>query len=541
MIISLYNCKADSHVLNKSSYLTLLNTLEGVMREDTEIVAPSIIVELAENTMYVVDDDDDYMVDEDDYDIVIEEGLPIFNYAYIPLFHRYYFVTSIVALSSGKVATRLFRINLNCDVLMSFKDDLLSLTGMIERNEFTYDPAIKDLAHPYKDSLSRQTHFLEGDIIFDVSEVVNNKPCIALSVFQERYNGSWLFDTLRQGEEALYDLLGRKVEGIGDYTNIDGIYSRNASPTNAVVTYILSWDEYFDFMRSIGESQKSFIKSVIAFPCNLDECANISNYWIRGWAGSSGVTSAHLSYSKTGEFSKYIKLGSYQFSTYDYERDSPLSTWYLYVPFMGRREIDYPSFAGKIVDIYLSFSLGDGSATIYIIARSNRHIQTFDFTLGHRVGIDSSNAQEIKNNQIAMALNGAVGTLANLTTMVAGAFLHNPFMIAGGVTGETKLVSGMIEQSLNNLPQGRVSQQSSSMAMTSPMTIYIERVFKEDGLSIDDRATYAHIYGLPLNKPYKLDNLRGFTKIADIHLEGLTCTTGEKDTIYNFLKAGVIL
>lgn len=543
MIISLYNCEADPHRVDKSDYLTLLYTLEGTFREDINIGAPSVVIELPENALYVADDDDDYVVDDDGDDIVIEEGLPIFNYAFIPLFHRYYFVRDIVALTSAKVSIRLYRVSLACDVLMSFKDELKLLTGMIERNEFLYDPAIKDIAHPYKDSVSQEGSFLISDLLFNVSDEADNKPCIALSVYQERYNGRWLFETLKQGEEALYDLFGRKVEGIGNYTKIDGIYSRTASPNNAVVTYILTWDEYFEYMRGIGENQKSFIKSVIAFPFNLDECANISRYWIRGWAGSEGVTGSHLRYSKTGEFSKYVKLGTYQFSEYKYEYDNPLSTWYIYVPFMGRREFDYASFAGKIVDIYLSFSLGDGSATVYMISQgSGQHIESFDFNIGNRIGIDSSNAQEIMNNQISMALNGAVGTLANLTTMVAGAFLHNPFMIAGGVAGETKLVSGMIEQSLNNLPQGRVSEQSSSMAMTSSMHIYIERIYKKDGLTTtEEREKYAHLYGLPLNKPYKLSDLTGFTKVADIHLEGLKCTSPEREAIYSALRTGVIL
>ena len=543
MIVYLYDCTCDNHRVDKSAYLTQLLTLNGSMREEQDISNPSIVLELPISSEGVVTNDLEDVVTEDEDEVIVNpDSIPVFNYVFIPSLRRYYFVTAMSALPSAKGLNRLFRVSLRCDVLMSFKNDFMDLVAMVERNEFKYDPGVKDIAHPYTDKIERDRNYLNGETEFNISNEDDFIPCIVISAFQIKLDGAWLADTLSQGTEALYDLLGRKVDGIGDGTNIDGIYSRTASPSSAVVTYILNYDEYFEFARNLGEDQKSFIKSVIAFPLDLSRCANISSYWIAGWAGSEPTSLRHLKYSKTGEYSKYVYLGEYTFPEYSYEYDSPISIWNIYVPFMGKRELDYASYAGQKVEFYFSFSLADGSATLYMIGNDNKLIESCDFTLGHRVGVDSSNAQEIRNNQISMALNGVVGTLANVTTMIAGAVGHNPFMVAGGIAGETKLATNLIEKGLNNLPQGRITQQPASMAMTSPMTAYIERVHKEDVLtSALLKEEYAHIYGLPLNKPYRLSNLTGFTKVLDIHLEGLKCTAPERESIYNALRSGVIL
>ena len=47
--------------------------------------------------------------------------------------------------------------------------------------------------------------------------------------------------------------------------------------------------------------------------------------------------------------------------------------------------------------------------------------------------------------------------------------------------------------------------------------------------------------GYPLFVTQKLDDCTGFTKVYEIHLDGLSCTAAEADEIYNMLKGGVII
>lgn len=53
-----------------------------------------------------------------------------YNYCYIPAFHRYYYIKNIVA-----VRKQLFQLQLKCDVLMSYKDEIYAMQALIDREE----------------------------------------------------------------------------------------------------------------------------------------------------------------------------------------------------------------------------------------------------------------------------------------------------------------------------------------------------------------------------------------------------------------------
>ena len=114
MELRLYNSVAEVNVLNKSSYLTLVTTLTGTLREGTDLINPTIRVELA--------------------------TLPTFNYVHIPEFNRYYFVRGITS-----VRNKIWDITLHVDVLMTYRTQILSLTAEVDRNEFDYDLLLEDI------------------------------------------------------------------------------------------------------------------------------------------------------------------------------------------------------------------------------------------------------------------------------------------------------------------------------------------------------------------------------------------------------------
>lgn len=113
MTIVLYTSTAEERVLNKSGYLTQVSTLTGTLRSGTNLVDPSIIIEL--------------------------DTLPNFNYVYIQDFNRYYFVRDINNLNN-----KLWEIKLHCDVLFSHMNDILNLECDIGRNEYNYNLLLDD-------------------------------------------------------------------------------------------------------------------------------------------------------------------------------------------------------------------------------------------------------------------------------------------------------------------------------------------------------------------------------------------------------------
>lgn len=102
MRIVLYNNLSEKNKLNK----TLQNAYElnGVLKEETSVLNPDVLIEIENPTN--------------------------FNYAHIPEFGRYYFIKGFTSVRNG-----LWRISLNVDVLYSFKDEILNLSGIVSNSE----------------------------------------------------------------------------------------------------------------------------------------------------------------------------------------------------------------------------------------------------------------------------------------------------------------------------------------------------------------------------------------------------------------------
>ena len=96
MIINLYNNESSPNVINKS--ITLLATLEGALRGETNLVAPIVRI--------------------------VSDGFPAFNYAHIPAFGRFYYLRDIQTVRTG-----VYDISLKSDPLKSF--NLGSVTGVV--------------------------------------------------------------------------------------------------------------------------------------------------------------------------------------------------------------------------------------------------------------------------------------------------------------------------------------------------------------------------------------------------------------------------
>lgn len=64
--------------------------------------------------------------EETPFIIMSKDNLTGSNYVHIPTFNRYYFISSV-----DNYTANLVRINLTCDLLMTYKDDILNSTVLI--------------------------------------------------------------------------------------------------------------------------------------------------------------------------------------------------------------------------------------------------------------------------------------------------------------------------------------------------------------------------------------------------------------------------
>ena len=103
MDIQLYHNNSENNVINKS--LTGISTPSVVLKKPTSEITPSVILHTFENMEYC-------------------------NYAYIHEFKRYYFIDDIKPLTGSEV-----QLDMRVDVLESFKNSILSLNAIVEKQE----------------------------------------------------------------------------------------------------------------------------------------------------------------------------------------------------------------------------------------------------------------------------------------------------------------------------------------------------------------------------------------------------------------------
>ena len=71
--------------------------------------------------------------------IQMTDNLSGYNYAYVDEYGRYYFIDKIETTPTGY-----WVLSCRCDVLMSFKADILALTGTVTRSESLYNFYLND-------------------------------------------------------------------------------------------------------------------------------------------------------------------------------------------------------------------------------------------------------------------------------------------------------------------------------------------------------------------------------------------------------------
>lgn len=114
MTITFYTNNSDYNVINKN--ITPIGSLTGTLRVETDLLNPTILfTDLTENLLSNV------------------------NYIYITEFNRYYFVNNFTYVRNNA-----YEIKCHCDVLMSFKEQILEQTAVIARQENEWNLYLDD-------------------------------------------------------------------------------------------------------------------------------------------------------------------------------------------------------------------------------------------------------------------------------------------------------------------------------------------------------------------------------------------------------------
>lgn len=542
MIITLYLNSAEDNRVDKSSYLTEVVSLSGTLREGTSIVTPTILVELvAEAGGLIQANGEDVLGNGEE----ITDGniggdlVPRFNYAFIPQFHRYYFLADMVAVNKS-----LYYLSLTCDPLMSFKEEFLDLEGMIARQEFDYNPLLKDERRVFLPTKQVSSAFMaKGSLVnisFDPASLTSSNRSFILSTLVKK-DSNPLIPTF-VGEDYTspiaglpdvkcphwFDAKGTANVYCVNKDNIDPIAS--ASLYNDVVnTFVigcvaLPFEIPADWFALGGMPYPIVIKDVIP-------------------TGSDPKWSAP--FYKYAQNSPYLVIADETFPAPSTFIDlDPYTSVEFKLPYYGSTTIPYARIAGKRILVYYVLDMFTGSASVHIFDYTTGvDVFSADCQLGKKIEFSTSNIRETNNAKTASAMNTLLSVIGSVISVGAGIVSSNPVAIAGGVIAGTRAVAGAINTEVNAIERGSAHITDIITGIQSPQDVIISYirsipVIEDDA---DEFARYAHDNGLPLEESRQLRLLTGYTEVKTIHLEHLTATRTEIASIESSLTRGVLL
>lgn len=93
--------------------------------------------------------------------VLMSETMIDFNYAYIPDFNRYYFVESVEVTPN-----KIYNISLRCDVLESFKKDILESSGFVNQQTTPNKYYNSD----YQTEIKKEVDVIKSNVTLDTTK-----------------------------------------------------------------------------------------------------------------------------------------------------------------------------------------------------------------------------------------------------------------------------------------------------------------------------------------------------------------------------------
>ena len=510
-LMTLYKNTAENNKIDKTEYLTKVIDLQGYLRQETNIINPSIIIEYA--------------------------GEINFNYVYISTFNRYYFVNSITS-----VRTNLWRLEMSCDVLMTYKSTILNYECYVSRNENDYNADIEDSYLP-----------LEYEKVVEITNLYNDTYNYGKVFLESKY--SVVFTTIYTGTQ--YKVNDEQVET--EFQDLEGNFLEVSSVSLGASNYRcmgIIKNNILDNLNKLVEKTidddtlASYIISLIVFPIDGIELSNStkqpSKLLIKDDTTSITVAQDDVSYPTGGVLTPVI---ANQFTItpkynnfLDYE---PYTTYEIYLPFYGWLKLNsyqilneqllvtyYPQVDSEQCSIIIS--KGD------IVGGSKEVIAEVSCQLGIQIPINSTNVERINREKGANILNSAVGSLSGVAMMGVGTAIGNPFMLTAGASMTIGSITSGISKDMTMLPSAQSKTGSSYDGAMSDRTFKLRITYPK--IAVDDLTKYAKYIGRPLQTNVRLNTLTGYTIVGGVHVEDLgTATDNEKSDIENKLRKGVII
>lgn len=521
MTIQLYQNKSDAIVLNKT--IGYYATINGYLRDSCSLLNPVIMFEYtAGDTIFVdvaTEDNEDL---EDDLGVLNPYNILEANYCFIEEFKRYYYITNITCINN-----KIYAISMSVDVLMSYKDNILSQKAFVTRNEFTYDAYVKDdEVSYYYDKEVYEGMLPTGNKVnttfkTDLGYLHRN---ITISVINDEVG---YFNTDKADSPVAY---------------LPNVYNGTEGNTFTSRTYVLDQVSITRLSKRVlnDDDLASFILSIIIYPFTFDT-KTYSEYLRLGTTDldetEEGANDEVDCWQLDTNVSKYLVIADFTFegdthSFLDYE---PYTEYELYIPYLSWIKISADLLLGNRIIVYYVINYQSGNAQVNVFdITHNRIIYTSNCQLGIKLAINTTNQKEVNDNRNSNNIGLGVGLLTSALSIATG----NPLAVAGGLISVGKTISSYIQNMNTNYLKANGSVSSGQSGLYLPQYVKLRRTYLKPK---EYNANYFKYNGRPLNKVVELSSLKGYTRCGDLHLENYPSTLEESQLIKQLLLDGIIL
>lgn len=511
--ITLYQNSSENNRIDKTEYLTSVGEIQGYLRQETNIINPTIIIE---------------------YNKVID-----FNYIYISTFNRYYFVNSV-----SSVRTNLWRIELSVDVLMTYKDTILNYECFVARNENTYDAYIEDKYLPLKYekeieyinewSSTDTNSFFKGYTAI-ITTIASNSALpkeedIEITTPFEDGNGAVATTSTFETGSSNFKVV-QFIPDVGAYGTVINRIAQEVIGDDKVASYILSFIVFPIWNPAIYSQVQYESGTKFYYGTSAIDMAELVDEGKTPISVLKGDTIAPIYMRSFGVPQKYN-------SFLDYE---PYSTYELWLPFHGWVKLNATLVVGKVLSVYYIIQPDSTKGTILVKNETDNVVALeVPCDIGVEIAVNTTNAQEIANRKNAAAVGLGTSAAIGVAASVLGMATMNPFLMVGGVASVLGGVSNFAQQTADLRTEGKGSVNSGNEGLYSDRIIKLK--ITRTPLAVDDLTKYAKYIGRPLQTNVKLNTLTGYTIVGGVHIENLPqATESEKTDIENKLRKGVII
>lgn len=541
MNIRFYRNNSKEKTVDKTSFLSLIFSADGYLREESSVINPVIMLQTTNSTQAVEAEGEQVDANGDliEYNYQITDTLPEFNYAYIPDFHRYYFITEIVCVRNG-----LWRVTMRCDTLMTYKDQFpWDKTFYADRSENRSDFLLDDPLVSFKDEEIVEVYELDSgnkkNFSFSVSSNNPNSRRVTFVSYVDSAHrdniapiASWPF-----GYEPWSNVApSPDTDHLPDYApntqylltlSIPYAFRVNELPR---VQYAIQFDD----------TKISSILSVVIWPFELSLSWITNESYLVGVAGSYPVSGMSAPVMKYGLNLPYLVLCNFMIPQINtFLLNTAHAKFEIYIPYVGWQVIDQNELSLHNCMIYYSLSLIDGNGTAYLYdLTKHKTILSSPVQVGSKIGLTATNYREIRAQALSLGLNTGIGAVAG----AVGAGAVSPLL---GIASAVGAIAKASIQSQAIMYRQSAGYSNSNSATMSPLKAWLRVIRHEPSVDpVSD--TFERTFGSPCKKEYRLDEFHGFTMIPNFKWESNggyqpAPTKPEVDEVASLFAEGVIL